>query len=529
MSSYSRGHICQCLSRILARRRDEALTICSESGARRTGGMFVEGVLRLARGLVALGVRRGDVVAIAAYNSEWFIEWLLAVALVGGVAAPLNYRWLGDGSVPSIRWCVLMGESPRCLNGHDNGLDQYIIKKPVEDPSFDYIWAPEDIALICFTSGTTGKPKGVAISHMSLIIQSYAKIAIVGYTEDDIYLHTAPLCHIGGISSCITMLMVGGCHVFQPKFDANVSVRSIEEHQVTSLITVPTMVAVLASFIGKENEWAGAKSVRKVLNGGGGLSHDLICAAVRMFPCAKLISAYGMTEACSSLTFKTLHDPISPKVGTASHKSYIATPGSPAHRVRGVCVGKPPLHVELCIRGSSTDNCGPEVGSILSRGAHLMVQYWSRVNVETLDRRTSGWLDTGDTGWIDGDGELWLVGRTNGRIKCGGENVYPEEVEGVLLQHPGVSSVVVFGIPDAHFTERIAACVCVKEGWNWVDDGSAPSRERNQLSSHILQIQIPKIYMQWEKPFPCTTSGKLKREEVRSKVISDLRSLHSSL
>lgn len=135
-----------------------------------------------------------------------------------------------------------------------------------------------------------------------------------------------------------------------------------------------------------------------------------------------------MTEACSSLTFKTLHDPTSPKVGTASLKSVIATPGSPAHRVRGVCVGKPPHHVELCIRGSSTGNSSPVVGSILSRGPHLMVRCWSRANVETLGWRENEWLDTGDTGWIDGDGELWLVGRTNGRIKSGGENVYPEEV-----------------------------------------------------------------------------------------------------
>ncbi|XP_078433481.1 acyl-activating enzyme 14 isoform X2 [Wolffia australiana] len=454
---HSRGHIGQCLSRILARRGDAAAFVSLESGAARTGAEFVNGVLSLSRAISSLGIGKGHVVAIAAFNSDWFLEWILALTLVGGIPAPLNYRWskeeareavagvepvalvvdegcrrwaseLGDGSVTSLQWCFLMGEAPRCLYGPDSGLEQYVLREPMDDPTIHYIWAPEDIALICFTSGTTGRPKGVALSHMSLIIQSYAKIAIVGYTEDDIYLHTAPLCHIGGISSAIALLMVGGCHVFQPKFDARLTLQSIEEFQVTSLITVPTMISSLASLMRKEDEWAGGKSVIKVLNGGGSLSHDLISAAVLMFPRAKLISAYGMTEACSSLTFTTLHDPSSPLVETTSSEKVQGTPGFGPHEFKGICVGMPPIHVELCIEGNIARSSCPVVGRILSRGPHLMVRYWSSDKVKAPNWVKGGWLDTGEIGWIDGNGQLWLVGRNNSRIKSGGENVYPEEL-----------------------------------------------------------------------------------------------------
>uniref|UniRef100_A0A1D1YDS6 4-coumarate--CoA ligase n=1 Tax=Anthurium amnicola TaxID=1678845 RepID=A0A1D1YDS6_9ARAE len=451
--SCCKGHICQCLSRIF--RREAAVTVSRGHGTR-TGRQLVEGVLGLALGLLWLGIQRGDVVAIAALNSEWYVEWLLAVAFVGGIAAPLNYRWSveearsavelvnpvmlvvdescrgwvpelqGGSALPSLKYHVLMGEFPCCFSGNGSVTDECGIKMPVEDPAFDHIWAPEDIALICFTSGTTGRPKGVAISHMALIIQSSAKIATVGYSEDDVYLHTAPLCHIGGISSCITVLLVGGCHVFIPRFDAKIATRAIEQHQVTSLITVPAMVADLASFLGKENRWIGGESVKKVLNGGGGLSHDLTGAAMKIFPHAKLISAYGMTETCSSLTFMVLHDPASRVTGIQPQKMNRTISDSTV-QLGSVCVGKPPPHVELCVSGNGNKD-GPLVGNILTRGPHVMVRYWNGVTEGASVQRLNGWLDSGDIGWLDGNGELWLVGRTKDRLKSGGENVYPEEV-----------------------------------------------------------------------------------------------------
>ncbi|WJX23222.1 o-succinylbenzoate--CoA ligase [Trifolium repens] len=555
------AHICQCLSRLLTFRRDFPVTVAGNN--RKTGEQFVEEVVSLAHGLVQLGVTPGDVVAISAYNSDWYLEWLLAIAFVGGIAAPLNYRWSFDearlamkavkpvmlvidescyswyfkfqqNDIPSLKWHVLLDSPSSDFTNKSNVLTQGILMKHLVKPlELNYSSAPEGAVIICFTSGTTGKPKGVTITHEALIIQSLAKIAIVGYSEDDVYLHTAPLCHIGGLSSAMAMLMVGGCHVFMPKFDAKLAVGAIERYAVTSFITVPAMITGLNSIIRYHETWKGGETVEKILNGGGSLSHKLIKDTNIFFHKAKLISAYGMTEACSSLTFLTLYDPMQKTTshpfrtnGEVESKYLIDQP-------QGVCVGKAAPHVELKIcSDSSGDN-----GRILTRGPHLMLRYWDQTLANSSNQKNEVWLDTGDIGSMDCHGNLWLIGRTNGRIKSGGENIYPEEVEAILLEHPGIASVVIVGIPDARFTETVAACIQPRENWQWLEHST--SNEDNHLSRKNLQqyclennlsrFKIPKIFIEWRKPFPVTTTGKIRRDQVRKELMSELQILHSNL
>ncbi|MCL7034390.1 hypothetical protein MKW94_006390 [Papaver nudicaule] len=551
------GHICQCLSRISTVRNDRVFTIFGDR--RKTGLEFVENVCKLANGLAELGIQRGDVIAIAALNSDLYLEWLLAIAFVGGISAPLNYRWnfeeaksamevvnpvmlvvdeschtwytqLQHNRTDSIKWHVFIGDRlpPSSFDRRDVICSENL-KKPSEKSlsMFDYCWAPDGIALICFTSGTTGKPKGVAISHTSLIVQSLAKIAIVGYGEDDVYLHTAPLCHIGGISSGLTMLMVGACHVLIPKFETLTALKAIEQHNVSTFIAVPTMMVDLISTIRKRSEedgvrWRGGESMKKILNGGGGLSTELVRdITTNIFPTAKLLSAYGMTETCSSLTFMTLYDP-------AKGSSGNLLPGVESTPREGFRVGKPAPHVELRVirEGSSSP-----VGRILTRGPHVMVKYWGN----QIGKQDQGWIDTGDIGWMDSSGELWLVGRMKDRIKSGGENVFPEEVETVLSRHPGISGILVVGIPDPRLSEMVIACVQVRENWRWADQNSDFSQEKEKptISPEILQMyckemklsrfKIPKVFLLWRKPFPLTSTGKLRRQEVRQEAISRLQ------
>ncbi|KAK8468820.1 hypothetical protein PHAVU_006G128100 [Phaseolus vulgaris] len=555
MANYSHPHICQCLSRLFGFRRHFLVTVTGNR--RKTGQQLVEEVLSLAQGLLHLGLAPGHVVAISAHNSDRYLEWLLAIAFAGGIAAPLNYRWsfeearlalaavkpvllvtddssytwysnLQQNDVPSLKWHVLL-DSPS-LNF--TKWNEMIKRHPVKLEPFDYSWAPEGTVIICFTSGTTGKPKGVTLSHGALLIQSLAKIAIVGYNEDDVYLHTAPLCHIGGLSSAMTMLMVGGCHVLMPKFDAESAIGAIEQYAVTSFITVPAIMASLISVIRPKVIWKGAETVKKILNGGGSLSHELIKDTGIFFHKAKLISAYGMTETCSSLTFLTLYDPMDEK----THRS-LQTFALAAYKFiqqpQGVCVGKPAPHVELKI---SADASG-QIGRILTRGPHIMLRYWE-THTNPLSQNNEAWLDTGDIGSIDHYGNLWLLGRTNGRIKSGGENIYPEEVEAILLQHPGIASVVVVGIPDAQLTEMVAACIQLGENWQWSEQLSVSNEEFNLsrknlqlhcIENHLSRFKIPKMFIAWKKPFPLTTTGKIRRDEVRKEVMSLLQSLHSNL
>ncbi|KDP27034.1 hypothetical protein JCGZ_20969 [Jatropha curcas] len=387
--------------------------------------------------------------------------------------------------------------------------------------------------MICFTSGTTGRPKGVVISHSALIVQSLAKVAIVGYCEDDVYLHISPLCHIGGLSSAIAMLMIGACHILIPKFEAALAIEVIEKYCVTSLITVPAIMGDLISFTRGKEIWQGSQTVKKILNGGGSLSVGLIKDAIKFFPRAKLLSAYGMTESCSSLTFMTHYDPRIKIPG----QTYSKRKSNSVNQLQGVCVGKPAPHVELKI---CTDGSSSQIGRILTRGPHVMLRYYNQNPSNALNYPNEDWLDTGDIGSIDDSGNLWLIGRSNNRIKSGGENVHPEEVEAILLQHPGIVAAIVLGIPDSRLSEMVVACIKLRQGWRWLDSNYRPLDENELLlCSEILHkycreknlsgFKVPKKFILWRKPFPLTTTGKIRRDQIRREAMSHLQFLSCNL
>lgn len=359
-------------------------------------------------------------------------------------------------------------------------------------------------------------------------MQSLAKIAIVGYTEDDVYLHTAPMCHIGGISSGLAMLMAGGCHVLIPKFEAKLAAQVIEENYVTSLITVPAIMADLISAFRLKESGKFGQSVKKILNGGGSLTTQLIEDATKCFPRAMLFSAYGMTETCSSLTFITLYDPAIENPDLRFEKIG-GKLSSSEQQIGGICVGKPAPHVEMMSLGEDSSL----TGRIMTRGPHVMIRYWGQTSTKAVDS-SEQWFDTGDIGQIDAYGNLWLVGRRNGRIKSGGENVYPEEVEAILSQHPGISAVVIVGLPQMRLGEMVVACVRVRDSWVWddINGGETLGKSKCHLSSEVLKqycreksltgFKIPKTFVVWKKPFPRTSTGKLKREQVKRETMSML-------
>ncbi|XP_073307511.1 2-succinylbenzoate--CoA ligase, chloroplastic/peroxisomal-like [Primulina huaijiensis] len=556
MANYSEAHICQCLSRLATARRESVVTI--DGDRRKTGIQFVEGVVGLANGLLQLGVVPGDVVAISALNSDLYLEWILAITYIGGIVAPLNYRWgleeaksamdvakpvllvtdssrgfwhskFSIDSVPSLRLHVLMGMDVKPINTETIFATE-LMKEPIgKSVNLDYVWAPERAAVICFTSGTTGRPKGATLTHSALVVQSLAKIAIVRYDDNDIYLHTGPLCHIGGISSAMAVLMAGGCHVMMPKFEARLACEAIREHSVTSLITVPTMMADLITINRAQQPSGSFESVTKILNGGGGLSPLLFQDATKIFPRATILSAYGMTEACSSLTFMTLKDPTQDRSHTQKQNDVT---NSNLSAQGGVCVGKPAPHIELKVHAEEPSS----PGRIFMRGPHAMLRYWGQSMHSNPFNQ--GWIDTGDIGQLDDRGNLWLFGREKDKIKTGGENIYPEEVESVISLHPGVSKIVVVGVPDARLTEMVIGCVQLKQGWRWSDGNSAEAGAQVLSGESLRQyckdknltgFKIPKRFVLWRTEFPLTTTGKLRRDQVRAQLISQTQFLSSKL
>ncbi|KAG0627629.1 hypothetical protein M758_2G216900 [Ceratodon purpureus] len=415
---------------------------------------FAQRVATLAAGLSRDGgLQPGDRVAIAALNSERYLEWLFAVPSAGGIIAPLNYRWSVEEAseaveqigatvlvldqtclqqwpdlhtrCQSLRLQILLGPGLNCPSSFVDAEEVLTWAGPSLD--IDLKWAPDSTALICFTSGTTGRPKGVAISHDALVVQSLAKIAVIGYNSSDVYLHISPLCHIGGISSAFANIMAGASHVILPRFNAVAVFDAIQEHHVTSMIIVPTMLADLvaasASTTGLLRSQRSFTSIRILLNGAGGIPAQLLDSTRLLFPNAEIFSAYGMTEACSSMSFI----PVDEQDSTG--------------QLGGVCVGKPAPHVELRIGQPVTEQNPVDAkenpivksglfreGNVLTRGPHVMEFYWGLPTETAAVLSANGWLDTGDVGWMDESGRLWLLGRSKDVIKSGGENVYASEV-----------------------------------------------------------------------------------------------------
>ncbi|KAJ1694975.1 hypothetical protein LUZ63_011673 [Rhynchospora breviuscula] len=564
---YARAHIAHCLRRYMVMRGNSEAVVEVGRSSRKTGFELVKGIYELATGLLDAGVCRDDVIAIAALNSYHYIELFLAATYIGAIVAPLNHRWSFEEArvaidlvqpkmlavdtnlvswaqeikdkknLPSLDLFLLLDDPLLSLKSNFPFLSIEEIKK---SKRYSYLGEPvagaRGIALICFTSGTTGKPKGVAISHTSLITQSLAKIALVGYAETDVYLHTAPLCHIGGISSFLAVLMAGGCNVLTPKFDANLAFQAIQGFKVTSFITVPAIMSDLVSYARKENKMGSSKRVKKILNGGGSLSEDLIKEATVLFPDATIFSAYGMTEGCSSLTFMTLSSPkMKESEDNTLHKSLTKS----EYLKMGMPVGKPAPHIEICIgTWNSNSNNIPSIGRILTRGLHVMAGYWSKNKKICPGSIEKGWFDTGDIGWIDQNGGLWLMGREKDRIKSGGENIYPEEVEAALSQHPAVAKVLVVGIPDTRLSEKVVACLMIKDKWKWVntkanssllqDEVSAEKLRDHCIERNLTRFKIPKEFIIWNRPFPVTSTGKIIRDAVKREVMAPLQ-LQSNL
>ena len=274
------AHICQYLSAAAGKAPNKLLTVF---GTRhKTAQQSLARVAALAAALTnTLKVKPGDVVVLALDSTDLFLESLLAVAAAGGISAPLNLRWSSTDAAAAINLCqarlilldagnlhfqeligspscsccqqaVLVGPQPKDSSTGETYTTEDLIQQGLGTP-LQLKQSPDGAATICFTSGTTGRPKGALISHTALHCQAMAKLMVVGYQPHDMYLHAAPLFHIGGLSSAIAVLMAGGTHVFMGRFHAAAALNMISQHQITSFIAVPAMMADLTAAAGSSS------------------------------------------------------------------------------------------------------------------------------------------------------------------------------------------------------------------------------------------------------------------------------------
>ncbi|MEU5979798.1 long-chain fatty acid--CoA ligase [Streptomyces sp. NPDC047315] len=503
-------YLTQSLHRAVQRAPDETMTICGER--RRSAREVRDRVARLAGGLRGLGVAEGDRVAILAGNSDRYHETFYASWWIAAAVTPVNLRWspaeiiaaLNDSGAevllvdepflgllpqlhagcPELRTVVYCGEAAGPPGTRD--YEELIAESgPVED-----IRAGGDrLAALVYTGGTTGEPKGVMVSHRSLLTSALGTLASAATSvPGGRMLVSAPMFHIAALAGWSGQNSIGGSFVFLPGFRAEAALRALEEHRITSLPLVPTMLQMLIDHPDvKEYDLT---SVRRVSYGASAISESVLRRAMEVFPEAEFFQGYGMTET-----------------------AMITLLGGEEHRAGGALLrsaGRPLAHCEVrIVRPDGTEARRGEVGEIVCRGDHLMLGYWNRPE-ETAVVLRDGWMHTGDGAFMDDDGYVFIADRIKDMIITGGENVYSGEVENALAAHPAVASCAVVGLPDEHWGERVHAVVVLRPG-------TAATEE--DLQAHVRKLiagyKVPRS-VEFAEELPMSGSGKILKRELRA-------------
>jgi long-chain acyl-CoA synthetase len=453
-----------------------------------TYGALAGRVARLAQGLrQRAGLGPGERVAIAMKNAPEYLEALYAIWWAGLVAVPVNAK-LHPKEVEYIvanAGARLAIDSPAQLAG---------LAADAPAPLADA--APDALAWLFYTSGTTGRPKGAMLSHRNLAHMTYAYFLDVdAVLPAGRLLHAAPLSHGSGLYN-FTHLAKGAAQVVPESggFDAAEVLDLLEAHRDVSLFAAPTIVKRLAEAALAAG--ARATGLQTVVYGGGPMYRaDLDCATRALGP--RLAQIYGQGE--------------SPMTITALSKAHHADAAHPRHDARLASVGLPHSVVQVRIRDpEGRDVPAGEVGEVCVRGDVVMSGYWDNAEGTAAALR-GGWLWTGDLGAFDDDGFLTLKDRSKDLIVSGGSNIYPREVEEVLLLHPAVAEASVVGRPDAEWGEAAVAFIVAR-------GAPPPTAELDRLcNEHIARFKRPKEY-RFVAALPKNHYGKVVKSELRATI-----------
>ena len=484
-----------------------------------TYARFNARVNRLANALLGLGIGPGDNVAILMYNCPEMLESMFACFKAGCGMVPINFRLHPKEYAFIIDHCQAKGLflSPEFNDSVKEMIDEipqvrHIIpvsgdlgessdyERMLSDESEEFDDAevePDDVAWIFYTSGTTGLPKGAMLTHRNLLAMTmnfYADIC-PGFGPDDVVLHGAPLSHGSGLYALPNIGKAAANIILESKsFDPEVVLKAIEEYAVTNMFAAPTMVKLLLGSPGLERYDHGSL---KSLNYGGGpmLVEDLMVAMDKLGPC--LVQLYGLGESPMNITY-------------LPHRDHVSV-GSPEQMKRLGSAGFPRTDVEIKIVDGDDNELAPgEMGEIITRSDLVMKGYWQDPQATALTLR-NGWLHTGDLGYMDEDGYIFIMDRSKDMIISGGENVYPREIEEVIIQHPAVSEVAVIGVPDPKWGEAIKAVVAVVPGQE------VGAEELIEFCvEHIARYKKPKS-VDFVDELPKNNYGKIVKADLRKK------------
>jgi long-chain acyl-CoA synthetase len=502
------GYLTQGLRRAVQINRSGTATIFG--ARRRTWSEILERVQRFAGALRDLGLSAGGRVAILALNSDDYLELHYAVPWAGGALVPINtrlaaaeVRYILDDATPEIIVCdeacrpLLASIAPAAKARIDlggtppDGWLGYEEAMARSAPADDAGRRDNDLAGIFYTGGSTGKAKGVMLSHDNLISNAMNAIALVGYDRTSSYLHAAPMFHLADGMATFAMTMVGGTHVMIPKFDAQACLDALARHRVTNVTLVPAMIAMMLDH--PQVKSFDLKALRQIQFGASPMPEATLRRAVEAWPDVLLLHGWGMTELAP--------------IGSALPYD-LRMPAVAGARMRSC--GHGVLNCEvMIIDGEGHEVPRGQVGELVIRGPNVMMGYWNKPE-ETAAALRNGWLHTGDAATMDDNALITIVDRLKDMIISGGENIYSTEVENAISLFPGVAQVAVIGVPDARWGEVVHAIVVPRAGAAL--DGEAI---RAHCRGLIAGYKVPRSIEIRTTPLPLSGSGKVLKPALR--------------
>ncbi len=483
---------------------------------------FHERVCRLSRALRDRGINKGDKVSVLHPNCHCFLEAYYGVAQLGAISVPINTRLspkeiafiledsdskvlIADPSfkkqidairtqIRGIGQILWTGEGNVSEESRDEGYEAVMVRTaPLLASTVSTL--EDNVAQIYYTSGTTGRPKGVLLSHKNVAVHALGTIAELHLTDRDVWIHVAPLFHLADAWATWAITWAGGTHILVREFEPKAVFEAIQREGVTITNLIPTMLNLMVNHPDVGNYDYG--SLRVLLSGGAPIAPEVVRKIVSTFKC-DYIQTYGMTETSPYLTLSILKD----HLRTLPYEDQLRFKSK---------TGREFIGVELKVvndRGEEVRRDEKEVGEIIVKGDIVTSGYW-KLPEETRKAIKEGWLYTGDLAVMDGEGYVTIVDRKKDMILTGGENVYSTEVENVLYMHPAILECAVIGVPDEKWGEAVRAVVVLRPGQ------AAGEQEIIQFcKDRMAHYKAPKS-IDFLDALPRTGSGKIHKKGLR--------------
>lgn len=490
---------------------------------------FAERTAKLKESLKTRGIEKGDSVGILMYNNFRYLELFYAITAIGAIAVPLNTKL----SLKELEY-IMKDSELKMLFLHNEFLQyipyfqeniseikEYILAEDEERDSvevthyerminnenvteltFDNV-NEDDVAFLMYTGGTTGKSKGVMLSHRNLM-QNYFHGLIAQYLLfNSSLLYSSPLYHLGGCGRVIALTSQGKTHCFLRKFTPKAFLETVQNYKITDASLVPTMINMVLN--DKEFEKYDVSSLKTLSYGASSMPVELLKKVMKALPGVKLFQAYGMTETSPILTV----------LGPQDH----VVNGDVKQERRLASAGQSVQGVEVRVVDAEGNDVGEnQVGEVIARGLNIMKGYWKKPE-ETASALRNGWYYTGDMGILDEDNYIYIIDRKKDMIISGGVNIYSVEVENVIYAHPDVIEAAVIGVPDQKWGEAVKAIV-VKRQNSQLTDGDLKDFIRDSLAS----FKVPKS-IEFIDELPKTAAGKILKRSLREKFSENVKNV----